>query len=133
MTATTSDMMVQLAHDYETMTAPDVHVDGRLQRALVEPLQTFLNKPNPYPGMVVTTSLYLDKAKVYHPGPDWHLAMQELGAGNKPPCVASFSHWTTGPGGGMDAELGGTGVTLEIAFCAAIARVWAQILRQAGR
>jgi hypothetical protein len=128
---TTSDDLETLAHEYESLTAPDIHVDGRLQRALVEPIMTFLGRPNPYLGITVTTSLYYDKAKVYHPGPEWFEHLRRVAPGQGPRhAVAGFSLWRDG---GMPYENYAYGETLELAYCAALARTWAWILRQAGR
>lgn len=129
MTLTTSDDLEQIAADYDKLTAPDIHLDGRMQRALVEPMQTFLGRPNPYPGLTVTMSQYLDKSKVYHPGPEWFGAMQQLPNGPRP-AVASWQLWR---GGGMKWEVFAYGASLEIAYCAALAKAWAWVLRQAGR
>jgi hypothetical protein len=128
---TTSGILYGLAAEYEALTSSDIHLDGRMQRALLEPMQTFLGRSNPYPGMVVTTSLYYDKAKVYHPGPEWFLHMQELpNTTSDLKCTAGFALWRDG---GLKMEKFAFGATLEIAYCGALCRAWGYTLELAGR
>lgn len=133
---TTSQQLEDFATTCESATVWTPDLQGQLMDLIREPAMTILNQTIPANDRTKAMD------NIYRCKPwDWRRAEQELGPnaqGVSQGAVASFSLWRQDPGDpfpGLKMEVGNTRVcaTLALAMIAATARVWAYLLKQAGR
>jgi hypothetical protein len=128
---TTPQQLDDIADRANALAAWDQALLAELYPLLIEPFQTIYGFTlRPYQPGVVTDNLYRLRPR------DWARSEQDLGS--RPGSVAGFSLWRQDegeamPGLKMEMFNGLTCPTLAIAMLAATAKVWAYILRQAGR
>lgn len=126
--STTVDQLDAIALRIEALTAANATIDKELHDLILEPAQVIRGQTLPlvaaYTANVITAlnrlrpkGFVFSCGELYEPFP-------------APTHMASFIAKGPAPGQTLAPSAVGKGATLSIATCAAIARIWAQLVRQ---
>lgn len=120
----TADQLEALAETIKTLAGPSATIDAQLASLIAEPMRVIEGRTlvNARFTLNVTNALQLRAKKWYFK------SLMEIGQPNQPYAAAWFEYEPEL--GFVQGGTGTTGMTLGTTTCAAIARVWAEIVRR---